>query len=170
MHFNRVLKTGMVLAEEGCLDFSPGARNAFAGFSSNAVGDYSKIPAARRGIFFDLSHDSGEVSKYLPGFFPMLGGPSYGSTALAKIIQYYQWRRVVVYYLTEPGVMATSEVFAAKAAEAGIDFELKLRETAGPTGLEADYENLLAARSNVYIFFGGPPVRISVATSREHLT
>ena len=60
-----------------------------------------------------------------------------------------------MYYLTEPGVVGTSEVFAAKAAEAGIDFELKLRETAGPNGLEADYENLVAAKSNVYIFFGG---------------
>ena len=154
LYYGRSPQVGMNLLEEGYQDFSAKARHAYAGFASSyTITDYAKIQVIFR-IFFDISPIEGEQPR-IPGFFQMLGGSAFGSTALVEIIQYYGWRRVVLYFQTDPGNERTREMFASSASAAGIQLEQQLRESKGTTAAQDDFEILSKAESNVFIFLGG---------------
>ena len=145
----------MSLVEEGYLDFSAGARHAFVGFGSITIEDYAKIQLRQQRLFFDLSHDQGETDKLIPGFFQMLGGPAFGTTALIQIIKHFGWPRVSFYSNSEPGIVRSSDAFISGAARQGIELETTLRESSGANKAEADFETLMKCKANVFIFFGG---------------
>ena len=155
LYYGRAPRTGISLVEEGYRDFSVGGRHAFAGFASSyTISDYAKIQIHNHRLFFDISHNEGEHPR-IPGFFQMLGGPAFGTTALVEIIQHYGWKRVVLYFQTDPGIASTSERFASRAAAQGIELDMQLRESTGTDGAESDFETLVKGTSNVFIFFGG---------------
>ena len=155
LYYGRAPQVGMNLVEEGYLDFSAKARHAYAGFASSyTITDYAKIQVGNKRIFFDISPIEGEQPR-IPGFFQMLGGSAFGSTALVEIIRYYGWKRVVLYFQTDPGNERTREMFASSASAAGIQLEQQLRESKGRTAAQDDFEILSKAESNVFIFLGG---------------
>jgi hypothetical protein len=145
----------MSLVEEGYLDFSARARHAFAGFGSITIEDYAKIQLSQQRLFFDLSHDEGEMDKLIPGYFQMLGGPAFGTTALIQIIKHFEWNRVAFYSNAEAGTVRSSVAFVSGAAKEGIELETTLRESSGANKVEEDYETLMKCKANVFIFFGG---------------
>ena len=53
----------------------------------------------------------------------------------------------------------SSEAFASIALKERIDLDLQKRESAGEGAAEADLKALQAAKSNIFIFFGGSMVR-----------
>ncbi len=94
----------------------------------------------------------------------MLGGPAFGPNSLVKIIKHYGWDKVVVYFQNSRQDVASSETFASIALAEGIEFDL--RESAGAGAVEADLKDLQAAKSNIFILFGGlqrVPLRLEKA-------
>ena len=85
----------------------------------------------------------------------MLGGPACGPDALVSIIKFYEWSKVVLYFQNAPEDVIMSEAFVSAALSKGIEFDLQKRESAGAGAVEADLYDLLAAKSNIFVFFGG---------------
>ena len=85
----------------------------------------------------------------------MLGGPACGPDALVSIIKFYEWKVVALYFQNAPEDVIMSEAFVSVALSEGIEFDLQKRESAGTGAAEADLHDLQAAKSNIFVFFGG---------------
>jgi hypothetical protein len=154
-YYGRISSAALIAAEQGYVDFA--TRGVFAGFGSlTGIEDYSKIAIRRQTIIFSLSGDvlSGSSTR-IPGYFPMLGGASFGPNALVNIIKSFGWKRVASYYQNAASEVVQAEEFSALAAGNGISFEMQQRESAG--AIDSDLQNLKLAKSNIFIFFGGGP-------------
>jgi hypothetical protein len=101
-------------------------------------------------VVFDVYHQNTDLRGST--FFQFLGGPAWGSVALTTVIKYFGWSSVIVYYQNDPYDIRTADAFMQQADSQGIKFALAMRETVRST---ADERLLLAAASNVFIFFGG---------------
>ena len=114
---------------------------------------YSELGLESQRVTVDLFHQNMDSrGPTHPTFFQFLGGPAWGSEALTEVITHFGWRFVTVYYQNDPYDIRTAEAFMLQAETAGITFALTMRETHSAT---VDEEGLLAAASNVFIFFGG---------------
>jgi hypothetical protein len=155
LYYGRFLMTGVSAVESGYVDFAD--RRVLAGFfSSGNGGDYSKIAMDHEMVVFNVYHENLAGSQTrIPGYFGMLGGPAFGPKALAKIIKHYGWKTVALYYQNAPEDVITSEIFVSIALLDGIKFDLQKRESSGTAAIEVDFRDLLSAKSNVFIFFGG---------------
>lgn len=111
---------------------------------------YAALAAETQRVVIDLFHQNTESNG--PTFIQFLGGPAWGSEALTEVITHFGWRIVTVYYQNDPYDIRTAEAFMLLAAARGLKFSLTMRETRFST---LDEEALLAATSNVFIFFGG---------------
>jgi hypothetical protein len=85
----------------------------------------------------------------------MVGGPAFGPNALAKIIEYFRWKKVALYLQNDPQDVTTASTFTQFALAANIIFALQKREGSTAAALEQDYRDLLSVETNVFIFFGG---------------
>ncbi len=118
--------------------------------------DYAKLAINEGRVFFDLySYSIKNSQTRIPGYFPMLGGPAIGADTLVEIIKHYGWHRVVAYYQNFPADVATASTFVSLALLEGVQFDLQKRESPTAQGVEIDYQDLLNAESNIFIFFGG---------------
>jgi hypothetical protein len=152
-YYGRISSAALIAAEQGYVDFA--TRGVFAGFGSlTGIDDYSKIAIRRQTIIFSLSGDvlSGS-SKRIPGYFPMLGGASFGPSSLVQIIKSFGWKKVVLYYQNAASEVVQAEELSTLAAGNGISFEMQQRERAG--AINSDLRDLKLAESNIFIFFGG---------------
>ncbi len=111
---------------------------------------YSALGVEKRRIVVDLHFQNTDPTG--PTFFYFLGGPAWGSEALTEVITHFGWKFVTVYYQNDPHDIRTAEAFMRQADTRGIRFSLAMRETRFIT---KDEEALLAAASNIFIFFGG---------------
>ena len=128
---------------------------------------YAKVAIEEGRVFFDVYHYAMANSQALiPGYFPMLGGPAFGPNALVKIIKHYGWRKVATYYQNAPSEVVTADAFVSLALLEGVQFDLQKRESSTAKGVEKDYDDLLHAKSNIFIFFGGSQLE----SSRHNLT
>ncbi len=118
--------------------------------------DYAKFAIEEARVYFDLFHHAMPNSQMrIPGYFPMLGGPAFGANALVGIIHHYQWHRVAMYYQNSLPEVVTSETFVSLAMSEGVQLALQKRESSTAAGKEVDLQDLLDAKSNIFIFFGG---------------
>jgi hypothetical protein len=115
------------------------------------IEQYANLAQDLGRVVVDLYEDTHDMPK--PGYFQTLGGPASGPEALVATIQHWGWKRIVVYFQNDPGAVKIADTFASLALPKGIEFELQLRESPGKD--KGDVLQLLAARSNIYIFFGG---------------
>ncbi len=155
LYYGRVLTTGVSPIEAGYVDFIE--HKVFAGFVTSVDPEgYAKLAMDHEIIAFNIANSfvAGSQTR-IPGFFTMLGGPAFGPNALVKIIKHYEWDRVVLYFENSPDEVVASETFASIALSEGIRLDLQKRESAGLAALEVDFADLVAAKSNVFIFFGG---------------
>ncbi len=74
-----------------------------------------------------------------------------------EIVKHYACSRVVLYYQTDPGNERTRELVASKLVAAGVQVEMRLRESKGTNAALDDFKRLSNAESNVFIFFGSLP-------------
>jgi hypothetical protein len=102
----------------------------------------------------------------IPGYFPMLGGPAFGANALVGIIKHYGWDRVATYNQNFLSDVVTSETFVSLAMSQGVQLALQKRESSTAEGKEVDLQDLLDAKSNIFIFFGGSQLEISRKTKK----
>ena len=155
LYTGRILVTGVSAIESSYLDYVE--NDVIAGFATVPDADgYARIPVDREWIVFNV-YDypiSGSQTR-TPGLFTMLGGPSFGPDALVSIIQHYNWSKVVLYYQNDPDVVVMSEAFVSIALFHSIEFDLQMRESAGAGAAVADLNDLQAAESNIFVFFGG---------------
>ena len=155
LFYGRILATGVSVVESSYVDYVE--NDVIAGFVSSADADsYAIIPIDHEGIVFNLFDDpiSGSHAR-IPGLFTMIGGPACGPDALVSIIQHYNWSKVVLYFQNARNVVILSEAFVSIALLGGIEFDLQKRESAGAGAAEADLNDLQAAKSNIFVFFGG---------------
>ncbi len=157
LYYGRILATGVSAIESSYVDYVE--NNVIAGIvNSNNVDGYARIPIDRERIAFNL-YDSPVSGSHvrIPGHFTMLGGPAFGPDALVSIIKHYEWSKVVLYFQNAPEVVVLSEAFVSIALFNGIEFDLQKRESAGTGAAEADLDlqDLQAAKSNIFVFFGG---------------
>ena len=115
------------------------------------IEQYANLAQDLGRVVVDLYEATHDMPK--PGYFQMLGGPASGPEALVATIQHWGWKRIVVYFQNDPDAVKIADTFASLALPKGIEFELQLRESPGKD--KGDVLQLLAARSNIYIFFGG---------------
>ena len=160
-----------------------------------ANSDYASFAIEEDRVFFDLFHFARANSQTrIPGYFPMLGGPAFGPNALVKIIKHYGWQRcatsgfvqsstrlaseglllrglnrVAMYYQNAPSEVITADTFLSLALLEGVQFELQKRESSTAKGVEIDYQDLLSAESNVFIFFGGSQLDSLLGSFRQSL-
>ncbi len=126
--------------------------------------DYAKVAIEEGRVFFDVYHYAmANTQTRIPGYFIMFGGPSFGPNALVKIIKHYRWSKVALYYQNAPSEVVTADTFVSLALLEGVEFELQKRESSTEEGRKIDYEDLQAARSNIYIFFGGSQLKAPTA-------
>jgi hypothetical protein len=155
LYNGRILATGVSAIESSYVDYVE--NDVIAGFvSSNDAASYARIPIDHESIVFHLYDDpiSGSQAR-IPGFFMMLGGPACGPDALVSIIKHYNWSKVVLYFQNAPEDVVMSEAFMSVALSKGVAFDLQKRESAGTGAAEADLKDLQAAKSNIFVFFGG---------------
>jgi len=120
------------------------------------TGEYSVIAIEQGKLFLDIYHNAIANSQAkIPGYLPMVGGPAFGPNALAKIIEYFGWKKVALYLQNDPQDVITASTFTQFALAANIIFALQKREGSTAAALEQDYKDLLAVETNVFIFFGG---------------
>ncbi len=144
----------MSAIEWGYVDYIE--RKVFAGFvSSSDPESYARIAIDHGMICFNVYLNAIVGQARIPGLFTMFGGPAFGPTALAKIIKHYGWDKVALYFQNAPADVASSEAFIAIALSEGIEFDMQRRESAGVGAVKADLQALQAAKSNIFIFFGG---------------
>jgi hypothetical protein len=155
LYYGRILATGVSPIESSYVDYVE--NSVTAGFATAAdVDGYARIPIRRERIAFNLDEYPVPGSQArIPGFFTMLGGPAFGPDALVSIIKHYNWSKIVLYFQNDPGVVVLSEAFVSTALFNGIEFDLQKRESAGTGAAEADLHDLQAAKSNIFVFFGG---------------
>ena len=115
------------------------------------IEQYANLAQDLGRVVVDLYEATHDMRK--PGYFQMLGGPASGPEALVATIQHFNWQRIVVYFQNDPDAVKIADTFASLALPKGIEFELQLRERPGKD--KGDVLQLLAAHSNIYIFFGG---------------
>jgi hypothetical protein len=152
-YYGRVSSAALIAVEQGFVDFA--TNRVFAGFGSlNGMFDYSKIAIRNQQIVMSISSDvvSGSSNR-IPGFFPMLGGASFGPISLVKIIKYFGWNKVVMYYQNADSEVVQAEEVSSLAQKEGISFEMQKREAAGMAN--SDLEALANAKSNIFVFIGG---------------
>ena len=159
LYYGRLLATGVSAIESSYVDYVD--RKVLAGFVTSSDGEsYARIAKDHEKICFNVYHESIAGSQArIPGFFTMLGGPAFGPNALVKIIKHYGWDKVALYFQNSPEDVISSETFVSIALLEGIEFDLQKRESAGGGAAEADLKALQAAKSNIFIFFGGSMVR-----------
>ena len=155
LYYGRILATGISAIESSYVDYVE--NDVMAGFvTSSDVDGYARIPTDHEMIVFNV-HDTalrGSQAR-IPGLFTMLGGPAFGPDALVSIIKHYNWQKVVLYFQNAPQNVIVSEAFVSDALSEGIEFDLQKRESAGTGAAEADLSDLQAAKSNIFVFFGG---------------
>ena len=135
-----------------------------------ANSDYASFAIEEDRVFFDLFHFARANSQTrIPGYFPMLGGPAFGPNALVKIIKHFGWQRVALYYQNAPSEVITADTFVSLALLEGVQFDLQKRESSTAKGVEIDYQDLLNAESNVFIFFGGSQLDSLLGSFRQRL-
>jgi hypothetical protein len=154
-YYGRVLTTLVSTVEWSFADYIE--NKVLAGFvSSSDVGSYAKIAVDHEMICFSVSQNAFVSTQTLiPGLFTMLGGPSLGPNALVSIIQHYRWTKVALLSQNAPAELVLSEAFASLALLEGIEVDLQKRESARSTAAEDDFADLMAAKSNVFVIFGG---------------
>jgi hypothetical protein len=159
LYYGRILTTGVSAIESSYVDYVE--NDVIAGFATVPdVDGYARIPIDRERIVFNIDDDRIPGSQArIPGFFTMLGGPACGPDALVSIIKHYNWSKVVLYFQNDPAVVVLSEAFVSIALFHSIDFDLQKRESAGAGAAEVDLSDLQAAKSNVFVFFGGKLLR-----------
>ena len=159
LYYGRILTTGVSAIESSYVDYVE--NDVIAGFATAPdVDGYARIPIDRERIVFNIDDDRIPGSQArIPGFFTMLGGPASGPDALVSIIKHYNWSQVVLYFQNDPADVVLSEAFVSIALFNSIDFDLQKRESAGAGAAEADLSDLQAAKSNVFVFFGGKLLR-----------
>jgi hypothetical protein len=170
LYYGRVLSSGVrSTVEWSYVDYIE--RNVLAGFvSSNDAGSYARIGIDHQSIAFSVSNDAIPGSEArIPGLFTMLGGPAFGPSALVRIIKHYGWERAVLYFQNAPGEVILSETFVSMARLEGIKLDLQKRESA-VSAAEDDFADLVAATSNVFLFFGGHAWPVRQATLCRRLT
>ena len=155
LYYGRILATGVSAIESSYVDYVE--NDVIAGFvTSSDVERYSRIPIDHELIVFNVYDEPSPGSQArIPGFFTMLGGPACGPDALVSIIKHYEWSKVVLYFQNARNVVVLSEAFVSIALLGGIEFDLQKRESAGAGAAEADLNDLQAAKSNIFVFFGG---------------
>ncbi len=155
LYNGRILATGVSAIESSYVDYVE--NDVMAGFvTSSDVNGYARIPIDHEMIVFNVYDTAFRGSQArIPGLFTMLGGPACGPAALVSIIKHYNWSPVVLYFQNDPEDVVMSEAFVSYAQFNGIEFDLQKRESAGTGAAEADLRNLQAARSNIFVFFGG---------------
>ena len=158
LYSGRILNTGVTAIESSYVDYID--RKILAGFvTSSDPESYARIAMDHQMICFNVYVNAIAGQARIPGLFTMLGGPAFGPNALVKIIRHYRWSKVVLYFQNAPEDVISSEAFASIALKEGIDLDLQKRESAGEGAAEADLKALQAAKSNIFIFFGGSMVR-----------
>ena len=159
LYYGRILTTGVSAIESSYVDYVE--NDVIAGFATAPdVDGYARIPIDRERIVFNIYDDRIPGSQArIPGFFTMLGGPACGPDALVSIIKHYNWNKVVLYFQNDPADVVLSEAFVSIALFNSIDFDLQKRESAGAGAAEVDLSDLQAAKSNVFVFFGGKLLR-----------
>jgi hypothetical protein len=155
LYNGRILATGVSAIESSYVDYVE--NDVMAGFvTSSDVDGYARIPADHEMIVFNVFDTAFRgLQARIPGLFTMLGGPACGPDALVSIIQHYNWSKVVLYFQNARNVVILSEAFVSIALLGGIEFDLQKRESAGAGAAEADLNDLQAAKSNIFVFFGG---------------
>jgi hypothetical protein len=155
LYYGRVLTTGVSAGESGYVDFIE--HKVFAGLVTSSGGEsYAQFARDHQMVVFNVQDDAFPGShRRVPGLFTMLGGPAFGPNALAKIIKHYGWETVALYFQNAQENVMSSEIFVSTALLDGIVFDLQKRESFGKAAIEADFEDLVSAKSNVFIFFGG---------------
>ncbi len=166
LYYGRSLATGVSPIESSYVDYVE--NDVIAGFvSSNNADSYARIPILNEMIVFNVYDDPFRGSHVrIPGLFTMLGGPAFGPDALVSIIKFYGWTKVVLYFQNAPEESSISETFVSAALSEGIEFDLQKRESAGTGAAEADLSDLQAAKSNIFVFFGGQLLRSREAALR----
>jgi hypothetical protein len=156
LYYGRVQTTGVSAVESGYRDYIE--RKVTAGFVTSTDGEnYAKIGIDREMVVFNVfEYPFAGSQTRIPGLFTMLGGPAFGPNALAKIIKHYGWGTVALYFQNAKEDVIMSETFVSIALLEGIMFDLQKRESAGVAAIEVDFADLVSAKSNVFIFFGGP--------------
>ena len=135
-----------------------------------ANSDYASFAIEEGRVFFDLFHFARANSQTrIPGYFPMLGGPAFGPNALVNIIKHYGWQKISMYYQNAPSEVITADTFVSLALLEGVQFDLQKRESSTAKGVEIDYQDLLNAESNVFIFFGGSQLDSLLGSFRQSL-
>ena len=154
LYYGRILNTGVSAIESSYVDYID--RKILAGFvTSSDPESYARIAMDHQMICFNVYVNAIAGQARIPGLFMMLGGPACGPDALVSIIKHYNWSKVVLYFQNEPAVVVLSEAFVSIALFHSIDFDLQKRESAGAGAAEADLNDLQAAKSNIFVFFGG---------------
>jgi len=77
--------------------------------------------------------------------------------------------RVAMYYQNAPSEVITADTFVSLALLEGVQFDLQKRESSTAKGVEIDYQDLLNAESNVFIFFGGSQLDSLLGSFRQSL-
>jgi hypothetical protein len=155
LYYVRFLMTGVSAVESSYVDFID--HKVLAGFfTSSDGGNYARIAMDHEMVVFNVYHDNLAGSQTrIPGYFAMLGGPAFGPNALTKIIKHYGWKTVSLYYQNAAEDVISAEIFVSIALSDGIEFGLQKRESSGTAAIEVDFTDLVSAKSNVFIFFGG---------------
>ena len=168
--YGRVLTSEMSIFEIAHEDFV--VRKAHAGIASTTgIRDYATVGTSKKRLVISAAHDTMVSSnKRIPGFFPMLGGPSFGPNALVRVIKRYAWERVVLYYQNTVEDQSAAETFVTLALEQNVGFELQKRESSGADSARTDFKSLQAAKSNIFIFFGGSIADCVQSMRSEHHT
>ena len=153
--YGRVLTSEMGIFDIAHEDFV--VRKAHAGIASTTgIRDYATVGTSKKRLVISAAHDTMVSSnKRIPGFFPMLGGPSVGPNALVRVIKRYAWESVVLYYQNTVEDQSAAETFVTLALEQHVGFELQKRESSGADSARTDFKSLQAAKSNIFVFFGG---------------
>ena len=155
LYYGRILAASVSAIESSYVDYIE--NSVIAGFiSSSDVDGYARIPVDHEMIVFNVyDYPIPNSQARIPGLFTMLGGPAFGPDALVSIIKFYEWSKVVLYFQNAQEDVIMSEAFVSAALSKGIEFDLQKRESAGAGAVEADLYDLLATKSNIFVFFGG---------------
>ena len=109
---------------------------------------YSAIPKDIGRIFMNICRSSRTVNT--AGYITFLGGPAFGTDALIGIVQAFNWSKVAIYYQNNPNDAYLAHTFSESLARLRLQIALRLTESGGD-----DLTPLLAASTNIFVFFGG---------------
>ncbi len=127
---------------------------------------YAALPGEFGRVFFNIGRSRARNSVRASGYFLFLGGPAFGIDALLAIFGVFKWKRAVVYSQNDDDDLLLATAFTEALTARGNDWKIALQlvETGG-----GDVEHLLAAESNVFVFFGGHGCfnRVSKVVAKE---